>query len=75
MSPTDNCPLRIDLRCKACGILLGRLDNSGLTIERGKLQVAIIGHFHASIVCYRRGCQTLNVIHVKGRPEPTALVT
>jgi len=57
-----------DVRCKTCGTLLCQIDDSGMTIRRGNLQVTVGGEFHASIVCYWRRCQTLNVINSKGRP-------
>jgi len=59
-----------DLRCKACGILLGKVDESGLTICRGELQVTVGGHFHASIVCYRPRCRTLNVVNLSTEDKP-----
>jgi len=51
-----------DIRCKACNILLAKIDDDGLTIRRGDLQATIDGQFHASLVCYRRSCQVLNVL-------------
>lgn len=51
-----------DIRCKGCNILLGKLDESGLTIRRGDLQATIAGDFHASLVCYRPRCRQLNVL-------------
>lgn len=54
-----------DLRCKGCRILLGKVDESGLTIVRGELQITVTGEFHASIVCYRPRCRTLNVLHMR----------
>jgi len=51
-----------ELRCKSCGILLAKIDDSGLNIRRGDLQATLHGDFHASIVCYRTSCRTLNVL-------------
>jgi hypothetical protein len=51
-----------ELRCKSCGILLAKIDDSGLNIRRGQLQATLHGDFHASIVCYRTSCRTLNVL-------------
>ena len=53
-----------EIRCKQCGILLGKIDQSGLTIRRGQLEMTIDGDFHASFVCYREGCKKLNVIRL-----------
>jgi hypothetical protein len=53
-----------DVRCKSCGILLAKIDDSGLTIRRGDLQATVDGAFHASIVCYRTSCKTLNVVRL-----------
>ena len=64
-----------DIRCKTCGILLGRLDESGLTIRRGDLQATMDGEFRASLVCYRRSCGALNVVRVPDRHAPTALAS
>jgi len=60
-----------DIRCKSCNILLGRVDDSGLTIRRGDLQATMSGEFHASMVCYRSRCRQLNVLQFstpKGGP-------
>lgn len=54
-----------EIRCKGCGILLAKIDKSGLTIRRGELQATINGDFLASIVCYRPRCRTLNVLSLK----------
>lgn len=53
-----------DIRCKGCKILLGRVDESGLTIRRGDLQATFTGDFHASLVCYRTRCRELNVLQL-----------
>lgn len=53
-----------DVRCKDCGILLGKIDESGLNIRRNDLQATVTGVFHASIVCYRSRCRTLNVLRL-----------
>ncbi|MCC6311604.1 MAG: hypothetical protein IT345_11925 [Trueperaceae bacterium] len=54
-----------EVRCKGCGILLAKIDDGGLTIVRGDLQVTVTGEFQASIVCYRPRCRTLNVRHMR----------
>jgi len=59
-----------DVRCKACGILLGKIDESGLTIRRGELQATVSGEFHASLVCYRSRCRTLNVLRLSTATAP-----
>ncbi len=56
-----------DFRCKACGILLAKIDDSGLTIRRGGLQATVAGEYYASIICYRPRCRTLNVLRVRTR--------
>ena len=53
-----------EVRCKSCGILLAKIDDGGMTIRRGDLQATVDGAFHASIVCYRTSCRTLNVIRL-----------
>lgn len=58
-----------EVRCSACGILLATLNNGGLTVRRGELQITVDGRFHASIVCYRPRCHTLNVLTVKTTVE------
>ena len=54
-----------EVRCKACGVLLAKLDDAGLSVRRGELQVTVDGEFHASIVCYRPRCRTLNVLRLR----------
>ncbi|RMG48087.1 MAG: hypothetical protein D6718_02545 [Acidobacteria bacterium] len=56
-----------ELRCEGCGILLATIDDNGLTIRRGQLQVTVGGDLHASIVCYRPRCRRLNVIRLNTR--------
>jgi hypothetical protein len=50
-----------EVRCRGCGALLARVEGDALTIVRGGLQATLQGSFHASFVCYRPGCQRLNV--------------
>ncbi|HEY0714189.1 MAG TPA: hypothetical protein VGF45_16020 [Polyangia bacterium] len=50
-----------DVRCRHCGALLARVEGNALTLTRGGLQATFQGSFHASFVCYRPGCQRLNV--------------
>ena len=61
-----------DWRCSRCGILLARIDETGLTIRRGELQATLAGDFLASIVCYRPRCRTLNVLRVRAGEEVKA---
>lgn len=51
-----------EVRCKGCGTMLARLDETGLVILRGDLQATIDGTFRATLVCYQRRCRTLNII-------------
>jgi len=51
-----------DVRCKDCGILLAKVDETGFTIRRGELEANFDGSFRASIRCYRRSCRSLNVL-------------
>lgn len=53
-----------DVRCRDCGALLARVEGNALTLTRGGLQATFQGSFHASFVCYRPGCQRLNVRHM-----------
>ena len=50
-----------EVRCRDCGALLARVEGNALTLTRGGLQATFQGSFHASFVCYRPGCQRLNV--------------
>ena len=52
-------------RCSSCGILLAKVGDDGLTIRRSELQATMTGEFHASVVCYRPRCRTLNVLRIK----------
>ena len=53
-----------DWRCSQCGILLAKVGDDGLTIRRSELQATMTGEFHASVVCYRPRCRTLNVLRI-----------
>lgn len=57
-----------DWRCSACGILLARIGDDELTIRRNELQATMTGEFHASVVCYRPRCRTLNVLRIRSKP-------
>jgi len=61
-----------DWRCSQCGILLARLDETGLKIRRSEFQATLIGEFVASIVCYRPRCRTLNVRRVRAGDDMKA---
>lgn len=67
-------PRSDEIRCKSCGILLAKIDESGLSIRRGEMQATVHGDFHASIVCYRPSCRTLNVLRLttNGRADGPA---
>jgi hypothetical protein len=60
-----------DVRCKRCGILLARLDETGLTIKRNDLEARFEGRFRASIRCYRRSCGELNSLRFDTSSDPT----
>jgi phage FluMu protein Com len=53
-----------EFRCKSCGILLAKIDDTGLTIRRGDLEASFDGAFRASLRCYRSRCRSLNVIRL-----------
>jgi len=55
-------PKHDEVRCKSCGALLAKLEDAGLTIRRGDLQVTVDGTFRATLVCYRPHCKTLNIL-------------
>lgn len=64
-----------EIRCKHCGALLAKFDETGLTIRRGNLQASIDGDFRAALVCYRPHCGELNVLRLStaagaGRAAP-----
>ena len=53
------------IRCSGCGSLLAKLTAAGaLNLQRGDLQATFDGDFHASILCYRARCRTMNVVRV-----------
>ncbi len=60
-------PKQDEVRCKSCGALLAKLDETGLTIRRGDLQATMDGVFRASLVCYRPNCRTLNTLSLPAR--------
>jgi hypothetical protein len=44
---------------------LAKLTTTGaLNLQRGDLQATFDGDFHASILCYRARCRTMNVVRV-----------
>jgi len=53
-----------DIRCKSCGALLAKLDETGLTIKRGDLQATLDGAFRATLVCYAPRCRSLNILNI-----------
>jgi phage FluMu protein Com len=57
-----------DWRCSECDILLARIGDHELTIRRNELQATMTGEFHASVVCYRPRCRTLNVLRIRSKP-------
>jgi phage FluMu protein Com len=57
-----------DWRCSESSILLARIGDHELTIRRNELQATMTGEFHASVVCYRPRCRTLNVLRIRSKP-------
>jgi phage FluMu protein Com len=55
------------VRCRSCRSVLAVVDEQGLTIKRGGLEVVVDGDFHASFICYR--CRTLNVFRPAVRAD------
>ena len=46
-----------EVRCEGCGILLGKIDGTGLTVRRNNLEVHYAGPGNVSIRCYRPRCR------------------
>ncbi len=61
-----------EIRCPACGALLGVRDDAGLSMMRGDAQATITGDFQASLVCWRRGCRRLTVLRFSATPAGRA---
>ena len=59
-----------DVRCRGCNILLGKLDETGLTICRNDLEVHYGGPGLVSIRCYRPRCRRLNVVRIPAATTP-----
>jgi hypothetical protein len=58
-----------EVRCPACGALLGTREAGGLSIKRSDAQATITGgDFQVSLVCWRRGCKKLTVLRFPARP-------
>lgn len=57
-----------DCRCKACNVLLAKLDRDGLSIRRNDLQLVVTGDSVVAVTCYR--CKTLNVLTASCKPTP-----
>ena len=58
-----------EVRCKSCGILLAKIDDTGLSIHRGDLEANFHGAFHAALRCYRSRCRSLNVVQFPTKPS------
>ena len=57
-------PKRDVVRCKGCGAVLAKIDETGLTIKRGDLQATVDGEFRATLVCYAPRCRSLNILNI-----------
>jgi hypothetical protein len=65
-----------EIRCTGCGSLLAKLASGGaLNLQRGDLQATFDGDFHASILCYRARCRTMNVVRVLSKSAEKLEVT
>ena len=62
-------PNHDEVRCKSCGALLAKLDETGLTIKRGDLQATLDGVFRATLVCYAPRCRSLNILNISTEPR------
>lgn len=62
-------PKHDEFRCKSCGTLLAKLDETGLTIKRGDLQATLDGAFRATLVCYAPRCRSLNILNISTEPR------
>jgi hypothetical protein len=58
-----------EVRCKSCGILLAKIDDTGLTIRRGDLEANFHGAFRAALRCYRSRCRSLNIVQLPTQPS------
>jgi phage FluMu protein Com len=63
-----------DVRCPGCGILLARLDETGLTVRRNDLEVHYGGPGQVSLRCYRPRCRKLHVIRLAPATSPGGAV-
>jgi hypothetical protein len=61
-----------EVRCKNpnCHILLGELDETGLTIRRNDIEVHYAGPGNVSIRCYRPRCRRMNVVRISTAQAP-----
>lgn len=64
-----------DICCKACGALLAKVDETGITILRGGLQATFDGVFRATLVCYRSRCRSLNILKISAEQRETGART
>jgi hypothetical protein len=53
-----------EVRCSACGALLGIREAGGLSIKRGDLQAVVSGDFQVALLCWRRSCRKLNAFQI-----------
>jgi phage FluMu protein Com len=62
-------PKHDEVRCKSCGALLAKVDETGLTIKRGDMQATVDGAFRATLVCYAPRCRSLNILNISTERE------
>jgi hypothetical protein len=53
-----------EVRCSACGSLLGRIEREALVIQRGDLHARVVGDVSVELTCYRRTCRRQTVVRI-----------
>jgi hypothetical protein len=53
-----------EVRCSACGSLLGRVERDALIIQRGDLHARVAGDVSVELTCYRRTCRRQTVVRI-----------
>lgn len=63
---------RFDVRCAACGMLLGRFENGKLHLRRGSTHAVFEGSFQSHLYCSRPTCRKVTVFAVQERERARA---
>ncbi len=53
-----------DIRCSACGALLGKHEKGAVSLRRGGQEALLEGAFRMTVVCHKPRCRKLNLFSI-----------